>query len=159
MKRQLNFWSKMRGLPDKDLIHTSLSVEGNKFVVRFGRPGSAEPIDQIEIDLSDEEALQLKHAFELAGAQVFHDEMDERIYLGNIARSRDISEHNQNIASCLFYSIISFFICIIGCALLIKLPGYPESFNPTLFIGLSISFLISILLGVFLRKTLYKDKQ
>lgn len=146
MKRQLNFWSKMRGLPDKDLINTSLSIEDNKFTVRFGRPGSVEPIDQIEIELSDEEALQLKHAFELAGAQVFQDEMDERIYFANIARSKEELSRSQNLAICIAQAVI----CMIIGALIIKL---------SVILSLIISLTISILCGIFLRKNIYKESE
>lgn len=143
MKRQLNFWSKMYGLPDKDLINTSLSIEDNKFIVKFVRPGSIEPIDQIVIDLNNEEALQLKHAFELAGANVFQDEMDERIYFANIARQRDAAQQAEYLGVSVGWSILLYIACMLFFALLLKI---------YVITSLCFSLPISIIFCIFFRR-------
>lgn len=148
MKRQLNFWTKMRGLPDKDLINISLSIEDKKFTITFRRPGSVKPIDQIVVDLSDDEAIEMKHTFELCGASVFETQMDENIYFANIARSRESVKYAENVGISVGWATATYLICMVIFGTLTKVP--------IIFVFV-ISLFIAIMLGIFLKKNVYKE--
>lgn len=121
MKRQLNYWSKPNKAPETELVNVSLSVEDNNFTIRFGRPGSIQPITQIVFDLDDQKSFDLRKAFDLSGAAVFQDEMDERIYFSNIARSREEATKAQNFAIVIGWSVLIYIVCMFTFTVLFKL--------------------------------------
>lgn len=143
MKRQLNFWSKPNSAPEKDLVNVSLSIEDNQFSVIFRKPGSAIPIRQTVIQVNDDESFDLRRAFELAGAAVFHDEMDERIYFANIARQRDTARQAEYLGVSVGWSVLLYIACMLIFALLLKI---------YVITSLCFSLSISIIFCIFFRR-------
>ena len=121
MKRQLNFWSKPNSAPEEDLVNISLSIEENQFSVIFRKPGTVTPIRKTVITVNDDESFDLRRAFELAGAQVFQDEMDERIYFSNIARSRESAKQAQLLGVAIGWATIIYIICMMVGVFLFKM--------------------------------------
>ena len=143
MKRQLNFWSKPNTAPEKDLVNVSLSIEENQFSVIFRKPGSAVTIRKTVITVDDNESFDLRRAFELAGAQIFQDEMDERIYFANIARIRESAQQAEKLAILVCSSLLVWMVCLLIFVLLLKL---------YIITSICLSLLISIIFCIFFRR-------
>lgn len=149
MKRQLNFWANKRGYSKDELVNVSLSIEDNKrFTAIFRRPGSAKPIAQVVSDINIEDVYNLTYAFESSGCLTFHDEMDERIYFGNIARQKEDVKRAENLGVCTSWSTILYIVLMIVGVYFCKL-SVPLTLCLSTFISISFCF--------WLKKNIYNE--